>query len=243
MSMLAHGNKTRLLKNHILALAPLLAVAALTPQIVLAAGDMDLDGSTPHGSFIENQMDPALEGTWSILQVQIEQGGQTIVFPNSGATLSILDSGSFREDYSTESNGPRATDIVVGDLVSPTRLSPVSTCKMVTTGEAIGVLSAYWEEATGTMDAPEIRVSISPAASTRPTVRCAGSSEILGNMVTPALGMGRPSGNGDAGPYVAYSYMLDRDNFTDSPNAFTDLEIWSVSDNPVRTRYYLRKVE
>ena len=221
----------------------MLSATVLAPNAAMAVGDIDLDGSTPHGTFIENQMDPALVGTWTVLQVQIEQGGQTIVFPNSGATLSILNSGSFREDYSTESNGPRATDIAVGDLVSPTILSPAATCKMVTTGEAIGVLAAYWEEASGTMEAPEIRVSISPAASTRPEVRCAGSSEIIGNMVTPALGMGRPSGNGNAGPYVAYAYMLDRDNFTDAPNAFTDLEIWSVSTDPVRTRYYLRKVE
>ncbi len=234
------AQKTRIIAAALVGAAVLTGTPAMGGTDSVSVYD---DGSTPHGTMLENDMDPILIGTWTILQVQIEQSGQAIVFPSSGATLTILDSGSFKQDYSSESNGPRPIDIAAGDFVTTVTRSPVSTCKIEASGEIIGHLGAYWEGFGGTLDTPQLRVSIFPDASTRPQVRCAGSSEVLGNMVTPAIGMAPPSGTGEAGPFVAYSYIIDRDDFTDTPNAFMDLEIWTVSTSPVRTRYFLRKVD
>ncbi len=184
----------------------------------------------------ENNMDSWLIGTWTVLQVQIEQGGQIIVFPNHGATLSILDSGSFKYDYTSESNGERVTDIDVGDQISPTRTSPVATCKMVETGESIGHIFAYKDSTVYGMQDRQMLVNFFPTHSTKPEVRCAGSDKIISNAVTPSLGMAKPSGSNEGGPYVAYYYNVDMTN-----EATRDLEIWTIGDDPVRIRYYLRK--
>ncbi len=224
-------------------LLALFASAIMASGPGLADSDVDLDGTTPHGSTIVNQMDPALIGTWEILQVQIEVNGQGMAFPLQGARISWLDSGSFKEDYSGESNGPRATDIIAGQYIAPSTPSPISTCKIEASGEIIGVVTVNWRD-DGTMNTPEMRVTIDRSASTRPEVKCQGSSEVVGNMVSPPLGAGRTVGIGSDLPYVPYYYAIDLDNFTPAgPNGFTDLEIWSVSSNPTRTRYFLRKVE
>lgn len=210
----------------------------------IASSDLDLDGTTPHGSSISNNMDPALIGTWNVLQVQLEgSAGQVMVFPTHGAQVTWLDSGSFKVDYTLETNGPRATDIVAGEMVSPTTATPVSTCKMQITGEAIGVVQVYWKENSG-QEAPEMRARLDMSASTRPEVKCEGFSEVIGNMVTPPVGAGRAMGIGTGDPYVPYYYAIDLDNYSSTgPNEFTDLEIWSVSDNPTRVRYYMRKID
>ncbi len=206
-------------------------VLFLSPNIVMASG------SSGGVNEFENDMDPLLIGTWNILQVQIEQNGQVRIFPIHGATLSFLDSGSFKYDYTSESNGPRATDIAIGDQISPTVTSPVATCKMVATGEAVGHITAY-KDATSDSGERHMFAYISLGETTRPEVRCQGSADIITNATTPPIGAGRPSGVNINGTFIAYQYKIDVNN-----SAITDMEIWSVFDSPVRTRYYLRKID
>ncbi len=218
-------------------LAPIVIISSLAATLYpsIASSDAVSDVATPHGSTIYNQMDPALIGDWRILQVQIENpAGQVMVFPLFGSILSFLDSGSFKLDYSTENNGERPTDIVAGQFISPTVQSPISTCKIEATGEAIGVIRVGIDASNN--QNIEMKVTLDPDASSKPEVRCAGSAEIRGNMVTPPLGAGRTVGIGGDMPYVPYYYSIDL-------NSLSDLEIWSTSNNPVRVRYYLRKVE
>ncbi len=205
--------------------------------------DVNLDGSTPHSSFIENGVDPTLIGNWEVLQTQIEKDGNVIIFPFHGSTLSILNSGSFKFDYSNETNSARATDIVVGQQISPNRQSPVATCNVKASGDIIGDITAVWQD-NSSMNYPELHVIVNKAASTKPEVRCADSMDIVrGNMVTPSLGMGKPINLGSANPYISYQYMIDRDIYeAETPNDFKDLEIWSTLDSPVRIRYFLRKI-
>lgn len=218
-------------------LAPL-AIAlslAISTFPAISSSDTNSGATTPHGSTIYNQMDPALIGNWKILQVQIENpAGQVLVFPLFGSILSFLDSGSFKLDYSSESNGERPTDIVAGQFISPTTQSPISTCKIEASGEVIGVIRVGLEESNN--QNIEMKVTLDPSASTKPEIRCAGSAEIRGNMVTPPIGAGRTVGIGSDMPYVPYYYTIDQ-------NSLSDLEIWSTSNNPVRVRYYLRKVQ
>ena len=211
-----------------------ISLLAITTYPSFSSNDAVLNVTTPHGSTIYNQMDPALVGDWKILQVQIENpAGQVMVFPLFGSVLSFLDSGSFKLDYSTESNGERPTDIVAGQYVSPNTQSPISTCKIEATGEAIGVIRVSID--TNNNQNLGMKVTLDPSASSKPEVRCAGSTEIRGNMVTPPLGVGRTEGIGGDMPFVPYNYTIDA-------NSLSDLEIWSTSNNPVRVRYFLRKI-
>jgi len=207
------------------------------------AQEINLDGSTPHSSFIENGVDPTLVGTWEILQTQIEQGGNAIIFPLHGSILSILNSGSFKFDYTNETNSARTTDIVVGQQISPSMQSPVATCKIKASGDVIGDITAVWQD-NSSMEYPELHVIVNKAASTKPEARCEDSMNIVrGNMVTPSIGMGKPINLGSTNPYVSYQYMIDRDIYeAETPNNFTDLEIWTTLDSPVRIRYFLRKI-
>jgi hypothetical protein len=216
-------------KKNISMLVVLFVAAALNVNLALASS-----GTTPHGSEISNQMDPALIGTWDVLQVQIEgAGGLVMVLPTHGAQVTWLDSGSYKVDYQFESNGPRATDISAGEMISPSTASPVSTCKMRINGYAIGasVVSLAGGTAAGNV---ELRAKIDLSASERPEVKCEGSNAVIGNMTTPPIGAGKPTLDADGQPFVSYYYTMD--------SALTNMEIWSVLDNLTRTRYFLRKM-
>ncbi len=208
-----------------------LTMLFLVPNIALASENAG------NNNQFENDMDPQLIGTGNILQVQIEQNGKVKIFPVHGATLSFLDNGSFKYDYTSESNEERASDIAIGDQISPTVTSPVATCKMVATGEAVGQITAY-KDATSDSDERHMFAYISLGETIRPEVRCEGSADIITNATTPPIGAGRPSGVNINGTFIAYRYEIDMNN-----SAITDMEIWSISDNPVRVRYYLRKFD
>jgi len=212
--------------------------------------DVDLDQLTPHYTKIDHGMDKALIGKWRLIRAQLEMPGTSkkIAFPAAGRLLTILDSGSFEENFTTETNAPKPSDIASGDYITTTRRSPKNTCKIKATGKIIGHLTARLALKPEKLQAPLIHISLSKAASTKPKVWCKGYEKSLGNMVTTPLGYGRTVGIGTDNPYVPYHYKISAPKNKPASktkvtitSSWHHMEVWSVSAKP-RIRYFYQRV-
>jgi hypothetical protein len=228
-----------------------LLVLLPTQSVWAGSDEINLDMLTPHGSDLNaNFVDEAVIGSWRLVKGQVETPAGVLEFRTAGRVLTVLASGSFQEDYSSETSEPRpATDLAEGQVFGAgvDRFAPKATCKIVATGLIIGDMRHAMEVNLDfdppVVDAMTMRIRLNMSASTRPEVRCQGSPTVVGNMVSPPLGMGFTRTDA-TGPYVSYFYrMLPLiDPVTGAAISMTyGLEIWSEpSPAPVIRYYFVR---
>ncbi len=235
------------MKSRLLTLIALLAILAAAPLSSQAADEeIDLDLLTPHGSKIDiNKVDEALIGTWIMVSGRVESPAGTIPMAGSGRRLSILDSGSFQEDYQTEASDQPMPGLEAGQTFGNgiDAFSPKDSCRMRGSGLSVGHMNHY-EEVNFDIDPPLVdattmHVVLNKAASTRFEIRCHDSDQVRGNMVTPPLGFGFTK-VGAGGPYVEYYYKLHPlfGAGGELISQWHGLEIWSAPSPAPVVRYF-----
>lgn len=216
-----------------------------------AEDDIDLDQLSPWGTELDvNNVDPALVGRWIMVKGQVEVGGNVLEMRANGRVLSILDSGSFQEDFSTEGSQIRPGEIYQGQVFGAgvDRFAPRGTCEIKASGLSVGHMTQHYEmdldKDPPIVGAMTMQVVLNKAASTPLTVACADRpGQKIGNMVTPPLGFGFTR-TGSGGPFVEYYYRVTplihpSDPTLDQP--YFGLEIWSTpSPAPVARYWFVR---
>lgn len=233
----------------VLAAAALAALASLPAQA--ADDEIDLDQLSPWGTELDvNNVDPALLGSWRMVKGEVHAGNNVLEMRANGRRLSILNSGSFREDYSTEGSEIKPGEIYQGQVFGAgvDRYAPRGTCKMQGSGEIIGHMTQHYEmdldKDPPIVGAMTMHVALNPAASTKPEVACKDRPDKkIGNMVTPPLGYGFTR-TGASGPYVEYYYSVYGLVIPGDPPTIIDhfgLHIWSTpSVAPTVHYWYVR---
>jgi len=227
--------------------ALLISTLVLSAPAASGEDEINLDLLTPHGSELDiNNVDEALIGTWIMVKGQVETGAGTLPMKAAGRTLSILNSGSFQEDFATEASGPQPGDLFVGQVFGAgiDRYAPRATCQIRANGLSVGHMTQHEELNLDAdppfVDAMTMKVILNKAASTPLEVRCHDSAQKIGNMVTPPLGYGFTRMDG-SGPYVEYYYkvapLLDPATMEVISN-WHGLEIWSTPSVAPTARYY-----
>lgn len=207
------------------------------------------DALTPHGSEIDiNHVDLALLGTWVMVHGQIETPAGILIMKATGRRLSILNSGSFQEDYQTEASAAPLNGLVQGQTFGTgvDRFAPRDSCRM--RGEGLSVGHMNQNGALDTNSDPAgfsdltMRITINKAASTAFKIRCHDDDVVRGNMVTPPLGFGFTKFDA-SGPYVEYHYQIYPllDAAGETLQAWHGLEIWSTTSPAPTARYFFIK--
>jgi hypothetical protein len=156
---------------------------------------VNCEATTSHDSCVYEGVDEALVGTWTLESQSINASVGTITNPSSGRTLTILNDGSYTEDYSTET----IPDKTVSGITSSCDIS--------------GVLTGDYEVQSDLdldQDPPPVvnQLLITPNGGS-PTVKCgAGGTSIKANTASSPLGVGPATGTP---PYVVYTYTMNDD--------------------------------